>query len=237
MHLLLIRHGETDWNNEGRMQGSIDMPLNARGIEQAGKLAARLVAEEQIEVLYTSPLARARVTAEIIGQAFRLAPIPDPRLVERSIGKLEGLTLQEVETLYPKVYRAWREDTARVVFPEGEDQVEFQQRVLSFLDTIRSRPERQVAVVTHGGTLSMFLATLIGLDIQKRFPFRFDNTSLSKVNLTRRQPRVELLNDTCHLRPAIPELPRTQCEKPIVAEAVSLDPALSTDVAVSPETE
>ena len=237
MHLLLIRHGETDWNNEGRMQGSIDTPLNARGIEQAQRVAERLTAEERIDVLYTSPLARARLTAEIIGQACGLSPIPDPRLVERSTGKLEGLTLLEVEQLFPEVFRAWREDKARVVLPGGEDQQAFQERVVSFLDTVRSRHQDQVAVVTHGGTLSMLFATLMGLDIQKRFPFRFDNTSLSKVDFTRPRARIDLLNDTCHLRPAIIAMPAVQCEKPFMEPEISLNPTPSASVPVSLETE
>lgn len=201
MDLILIRHGETDWNLQERMQGQTDTPLNARGTAQAHRAAARLAAEHQIEVLYTSPLVRARVTAEIIADKFNLDPIGDVRLTERGVGQLEGLTLPEIGTAFPDVYKAWRDDKERVLLPGAEDTDEFQRRVLSFLEMARDRHAGQcVAAVTHGGTLSMLFGTLLGLDIHKRFPFRFDNTSISKVDLSRRRPRIYLLNDTCHLR-------------------------------------
>lgn len=216
MYLLLMRHGETDWNLEGRMQGRIDTPLNARGREQAKKLAERLAAEECIDVLYTSPLARARLTAEIIGKRFGLEPLPDVRLVERSAGKLEGMTMPEIEQRYPDVYCAWREDKDRLLLPDAEDKAEFQLRVLSFLELIHDRhSHQQVGVVTHGGTLSILFATLMGLDIQKRFPFRFDNAALSKVDFSRRRPRIDLLNDSCHLRAIGTESRSVECEEPL----------------------
>ncbi len=201
MNLILVRHGETDWNLQERMQGRTDTPLNERGMAQAEQAAARLAAEDPIEVLYTSPLMRARVTAEIIGKEFKLDPIADVRLTERGVGQLEGLTLTEIGKTFPEVVKAWREDKERVILPGAEDQVEFHRRVMSFLEMVRDRHAgQQVAVVTHGGTLSMFFAILLGLDIHKRFPFRFDNTSISKVDFSRPRPRVYLLNDTCHLR-------------------------------------
>ncbi len=242
MYLLLMRHGETDWNLEGRMQGRIDTPLNARGVEQAEKLAERLAVEERIDVLYTSPLARARLTAEIVGMRFGLAPLPDARLVERSAGRVEGMTMPEIEQRYPEVYRAWREDKDRLVLPGAEEPPEFQERVASFLEMIHGRhSDARVGVVTHGGTLSMFFATLMGLDIGKRFPFRFDNTALSKVDYSRRRPRIDLLNDTCHLRVESITTRAGACEKPLVESPVPVtaEPAagLAAELPRSLETE
>ncbi len=200
MYLLLIRHGETDWNSQGRMQGRIDMPLNIRGIEQAERLAQRLAEEEKIDVLYTSPLSRARATAEIIAQRFSLSPVPDLRLVERSVGKLEGLTVDEFRQTYPELYRLWHEGNDHFRLPDGETRDECAERIQSFLAMLRSRHAgARVALVTHGGTLSLMLGASIGLDLTKRFPFRFDNASLSKVDMKSRLPRIDLLNDTCHL--------------------------------------
>lgn len=202
MHLFLIRHGETDWNFEGRIQGWTDIPLNARGIEQATQLAERLAVEESIRSLYTSPLIRAQMTAGIIGQRIGLVPTADQRLIERSPGKVEGLTLAEIEHVFPDVYRAWRSDEEHVVLPEAEDQHMFRARVDSFLQMLRAQhTDSRVAVVTHGGTCGMMIATILGLDPTKRSPFRFDNTSVSRIDMARRRPRIELLNDTCHLLP------------------------------------
>ncbi len=213
MIALFIRHGETDWNHEGRMQGRTDTPLNALGREQAERLASRLVQEPPIDELYCSPLARAFETAAIIGQALGLEPRTDVRLVERSAGQLEGLTLADIEREYPAVFRAWRDDKSRPSLPGAEEQQAFQSRVVLFLQMLTTRPVGRIAVVTHGGTLSMVFATLMGLDIQSRFPFRFDNTSLSKVDLDGR-PRIELLNDSSHLRPARLPSPSAPCPDP-----------------------
>jgi broad specificity phosphatase PhoE len=182
------------------MQGRIDLPLNVRGIEQAERLAARLAEEEQIDVLYTSPLIRARATAEIIAQRFELHPIPDLRLVERSIGKLEGLTLDDFEQNYPDLYRLWRHSKDNFNLPDEETREECLERIQSFLAMLRSRyMGARVALVTHGGTLSLMLGASIGLDLTKRFPFHFDNASLSKLDMKIVRPRIDLLNDTCHL--------------------------------------
>jgi broad specificity phosphatase PhoE len=202
MYLLLIRHGETDWNIEGRMQGHSDTPLNANGIAQARRLAARVAAEESFSAMYASPLARARVTAEIVAQACGIAPILDDRLKEQCLGDFEGLTDAEFAQRFPGALAAWRADPLRSPLPGQEKRDAFQQRVQAFLDDLRARHSdgTRVAVVTHGGTIGMMLATLIGLDIGKRFPFWFDNASLSHVDLSGGRVRLRLLNDTCHLR-------------------------------------
>lgn len=200
MHLLLIRHGETDWNNEGRFQGHPDTPLNARGFEQAEKLAARL-AREKIDALYTSPLARARGTADMIAQKLGIAAVPDDRLKEKHLGELEGLTRGEFEQRQADLYHAWHVSKEHFPLPGEEAPPAFRQRVQEFLDDAQAQHAEaaQIAVVSHGGTLSMFLAVLIGLDINSRFPFWFDNASISRVDLSGRRPRLRSLNDTCHL--------------------------------------
>ena len=202
MHLLLLRHGETDWNSEGRMQGHSDTPLNANGIAQAHQLAARVASEESFAAMYASPLARARVTAEIIAQQCNLTPLLDDRLKEQCLGDLEGLTGTEFEQRFPEVLAAWRADPLQTPLPGQEKSDAFQQRVQAFLADLQARHAdgTRVAVVTHGGTIGMMLATLIGLDIGKRFPFWLDNASISHVDLSGGRVRVRLLNDTCHLR-------------------------------------
>ena len=201
-YLLLIRHGETDWNNEGRVQGHTDTPLNANGIAQAHQLAARIASEESFVVMYASPLARARVTAEIIARQCGTAPILDDRLKEQCLGEFEGMTGAEFEQRFPDALAAWRADPLRSPLPGQEQRDAFQRRVQSFLDDLRARyaDGARAAIVTHGGTIGMMLATLIGLDIGKRFPFWFDNASLSHVDLSGGRVRLRLLNDTCHLR-------------------------------------
>jgi broad specificity phosphatase PhoE len=200
MHLFLIRHGETDWNNEHRIQGNTDTPLNANGIAQAKQLAAR-IAGEKIAALYASPLARARATAEIIADKAGVALILDDRLKEKGLGDLEGLTVDEFELRYPDLYRGWISSADHFPLPGEESPAQLRERIVAFLDDLRTRHTNgaRVAIVTHGGTISMFVSTLIGLAVNQRSPFWFDNASITLADLTGARPRVKLLNDTCHL--------------------------------------
>ncbi|MDE3090678.1 MAG: histidine phosphatase family protein, partial [Chloroflexota bacterium] len=137
MRLLLIRHGETDWNNEGRIQGHTDTPLNARGFEQAKRLAARLACEK-LDAIYTSPLARARATADLIAQEHGVAAMLDDRLKEKYLGELEGLTSGEFELRYPDLYREWHASKEHFPLPGEEPPLAFRQRVQEFLDAVRA---------------------------------------------------------------------------------------------------
>jgi broad specificity phosphatase PhoE len=201
MQLVLVRHGETDWNSEGRMQGHINIPLNASGIAQANRVAQRL-AEETIDALYSSPLARARMTADVIAERIGLVPIWDDRLMERQQGEFEGLTAVEFAQHNPDIYHAWKYSPDHVAIPGEETLAHFQDRVQAFLDQVGAdhSSDQQVAIVTHGGTISMILAALIKWDVNRRTPFWFDNVSISKVDLSGSRPRIRLLNDTCHVR-------------------------------------
>ncbi len=201
MYLLLIRHGETDWNNDGRIQGHTDTPLNARGIEQAGKLAIR-IASENPEIIYSSPLARARMTAEIVGNKCNLFPSFDDRLKEKGLGEMEGMTAADFKQRYPELYERWHTSHEHVALPGEETPLALQHRIQTLLDELRAKHpgDTRVAVVSHGGTIGMLIGMVIGLDIKKRFPFWFDNASVSHLDFTGIRPRLRLLNDTCHLR-------------------------------------
>jgi len=198
LRLFLIRHGRSEWNAAHRIQGCADSPLDEVGHVQARQLAARLHEAPPVTV-YTSPLLRARETADVIGQVFDIPVVPEGRLREYDVGALSGLTWVQVEAQYPEVARQWQEDIENVSLPEAEDRAIFRERVVAGFDDIVARhSEGPVAVVSHGGTLGIYLNHLIGLP--RRFsPFRFSNVSLSIVDVNPRRPRVILLNDTCHL--------------------------------------
>lgn len=201
MHLFLIRHGETDWNTERRIQGHTDTLLNSRGIEQAEKLAARLATDEKVQVIYSSPLERARVTAQAIAKKIGVEPIYDDRLIEKHLGVYEGRSFGEIEQDDPEIARLWRESKEHFQLPGEETPADLQKRVREFLDEITPQHNgSRVAVVSHGGTINMLVSTLLDLDINRRWPFWFDNASVSYVDLTGPRARLRLLNDTCHLR-------------------------------------
>jgi 2,3-bisphosphoglycerate-dependent phosphoglycerate mutase len=146
--LLLVRHGETDWNADGRLQGHTDRPLSDHGRRQARKLAEELSGEE-IEAVYSSDLARARETAEVVGDRLGLPVELDPELREKDWGNWEGLTAVERD---------------RVEFA-GESTEAHQQRMLRALERISERHpgDARVLVVTHGGSMRRVQAAAMGL--------------------------------------------------------------------------
>jgi len=145
--LLLVRHGETDWNAEGRLQGHTDRPLNERGRRQARSLAEEL-AKREISAVYTSDLARARQTADIVAAHLGLPVVVEADLREKNWGSWEGLTAAERE---------------RVAY-EGETTEEHRERTLRAVRRIADcHPGRRVAVVTHGGSLRRVQAAVLGI--------------------------------------------------------------------------
>ena len=151
--LVLIRHGETEWNRAGRMQGHLDIPLSHAGVEQALRLADRLAGEEY-DVLVSSDLRRALQTAEAIAARTFSSVVVDPRLRERNLGVLQGLTRDEAERGQAEVLRRYQSGEADFVIPEGESQRAFFTRVVGALTQLaHDNPGRRILVVSHGGVL------------------------------------------------------------------------------------
>lgn len=160
--LFLVRHGETDWNRDGRWQGGSDTRLNETGREQARELADTL--DGSIDALYSSDLARARETAEILGAKLGLEVQLDERLRERGFGAWEGLTSAEIEERFAKSHQRWRAGEG-----PGADDAEpfdtFAGRITAFLDEVLERhPDEEVLVVAHGGSIRVIHALAQGLD-------------------------------------------------------------------------
>jgi broad specificity phosphatase PhoE len=202
MKLLLIRHGESIANTEGRLQGQLDSPLSDRGREQARALAARLLHERRtIAAIYASDLSRSAETAEILATGLSAPLHLDARLREYDVGDLTGVIWSEVEFLFPELWQRLHEDGEYVAFPGEEGNEAFHARIAAVLAGIQARHSDgdTVAVVGHGGSLGMLLAHLLGMDTRRPLPFRFGNASLSIVEAGGRRLRLTLLNDTCHL--------------------------------------
>ena len=159
--LLLLRHGETDWNRDGRWQGHSDTQLNEEGRQQARRVAAQLA---DIDVIYASDLARARETADIIAAELGLDVRIDARLRERSFGAWEGLTAPEIEEQFAEDLASWRlGDGAGPHDAEPFDV--FAARIHDFVDEVVGRhPDKTVLVVGHGGSIRVIHALASGLD-------------------------------------------------------------------------
>ena len=163
--LVLVRHGETDWNRERRFQGHADVPLNDEGRRQALELADRL-AGETYAAAYSSPLKRAIETAQILASRLHFEIEPRGGLMEVDVGSWSGLTTAEVESRFPEGFRRWADDSSGG-WTDGETYDELGRRVVADLFTIAARhPDEQVLAVTHGGAIRAVLAAIAGLSFE-----------------------------------------------------------------------
>jgi broad specificity phosphatase PhoE len=180
--LYLIRHGRTAWNNDDRLQGWADEPLDAVGREQARALGAGLHAVP-FDAIYSSPLKRARETAESLAEPHALRVRLDDRLRERHVGAWAGLTLEQARALAPERFDGdWRQAGA----PGGDAQPALTARVVAALyDILAAYPDGTVAVVSHGGALSAGLAHLLGIPAGGAVSFSFHNTAIARLSLRR----------------------------------------------------
>ncbi|RME88118.1 MAG: alpha-ribazole phosphatase [Anaerolineae bacterium] len=156
--LYLIRHGETDWNVEGRWQGQANVPLNARGRAQAARLAQALK-DVPFDAVYSSDLARARETAEALARLKGLPVHEDPRLREIHQGEWQGMLVTEIQARYAERFERRKSDPLRVAPPGGETVAKVRERVVRALEEILAKhPGGTVAVVSHGFALAVALA-------------------------------------------------------------------------------
>jgi len=198
MKLILVRHGETDWNKERRYQGQLDVPLNARGRWQA-EHAAGALAGLPVDYLISSDLQRALATAEAIGSVCGRGVTADPRLREMSYGKWEGLTVDEIKEHYDGEYRHWRTDPATYPPEGGEGLAAAVRRVEHVLQDVAQVEAETVVLVSHGGTLRILLRYLLGLPPDAYWQFKIENASISTVQISAVGNRLVRMNDTGHL--------------------------------------
>lgn len=199
-YVIVVRHGETEWNTEGRRQGHLDSTLTAKGRAQAEALAQRFTAES-CSAIYSSDLGRAYETARAIAETTGHEVVCDARLRERHLGIFQGLDGAEIRKRYPMEYEEHRNGGADHAVPSGESFRQQTERNMGCLEELGRRHEGEIImVVTHGGVLSaLFRHTLsISLDAPRRFSFK--NAS---VNLFKFQDGIwglETWGDITHLR-------------------------------------
>jgi broad specificity phosphatase PhoE len=179
--LLLVRHGETDWNVERRWQGHADRPLNKRGRSQARELAERVVLE-RIDAVYSSDLARALETAQIVARRIGMKVLALRELREVDVGEFSGLTSEEIAELYPAAGARTRR--RGYGWEQGESLAEMEARVLGAVRRIAAaHPVGRVLVVGHGGTIRALAAVAAGLDHAERRlrPLVVGNCSVARI--------------------------------------------------------
>jgi 2,3-bisphosphoglycerate-dependent phosphoglycerate mutase len=204
MKLLLVRHGESVGNFEGRLQGHTDYPLTERGREQALLTADRLRLVGVTDI-YSSPLLRALTTAEVIGERIGKPPIDLPGVREYDFGQLAGSTYAEVRQRFAAEARDGAPQER--LYPGEEGREAFFERVTEAVwGVIDGHPGESVAVVAHGGPIALICQSILGLPYRRPMPFAVDNCSITTIavrdepTMDARQRTVLLtLNDTCHL--------------------------------------
>jgi len=180
--LLLIRHGETQWNAQGRIQGHRDIGLSERGTRQA-QLLAQFLAREDIDVVFASDLSRAHDTARPLAQARGVDLHIDWRLRERGFGLFEGHTYEEAEANWPNEYAIWRRRDPAYAVPGGESYLTARTRVFEFLSEILHRHAgATVAVVTHGGVLDIVYRAALAIPWETPRSHILPNASINRVD-------------------------------------------------------
>ena len=203
MKLHLVRHGETDINAAGRLQGSTDSRLTERGQRQARELAVASLAWNPAAI-YSSPLQRARDVAARMADVTGLAVADEPRLTEMHMGALEGVTIQQMRDGWPELYQGWRRDASSVTMPDGESLGMVQERAMAAfadLDYAHDVADTVIAV-THNFTIRCIVAAVLDLPLANINYMDLGLGSRTTITTGRRGRRLNQYNAVDHLTPA-----------------------------------
>lgn len=204
-NIVLIRHGETAWNAERRLQGHIDIGLSGEGQRQADAMA-RALAGEAFSAIYSSDLRRAADTAAPLARLKDLPVQQLPGLRERCYGIFEGMLYAEIEAAFPGEFAAWQSRDVDAVMPEGERKAEsFRQFYARTTDTIatlaRRHPGRQIAIVAHGGVLECAYRAALGMPLASPRHFQVLNASINRMSYVDGKLVLATWGDIAHLTP------------------------------------
>jgi probable phosphoglycerate mutase len=198
--LVVVRHGETVWNLDGRQQGHLDSPLTELGVRQAEALASAL-RSAHCRALYSSDLGRAAQTAAIVGRALGLQVVTDERLRERHLGILQGRTMADFEREHPDHYALLRGSDPDYAIPGGESARQRHERCVACAEEVARRHTGQsIVLVTHGGPLGSLMRHALGLPLAGPRRFSLLNASINTFAFKGGEWRLVNWGDTHHLR-------------------------------------
>jgi probable phosphoglycerate mutase len=203
--IVLIRHGETDMNRELRFQGHVDVALNATGLEQARRLAARM-AGELAHACYASDLLRARQTAQPVAAQMALQPVPESGLREQSFGRVDGMRVDDIKVQHPQAWEGWLRFEEDYAMPEGESTRQFHARVMEALHRlVAAHPQETIVVVTHGGVLDMIYRTARSLGLNGPRQSDIPNAGVNRIRMGAGAIEIVDWADTRHLADLPPQ--------------------------------
>ncbi|MEM8535959.1 MAG: histidine phosphatase family protein [Chloroflexota bacterium] len=200
MRLLIVRHGESEWNRQGLYQGQYDAPLSELGLQQADALGQRL-ANEPLFAMYTSPLQRAAKTAEAVARYHTEIPFyTEKSLLEIDHGQWEGLTSTQVGERFGAGLQEWRVHPTRAQMPDGESFSNILKRVLDFRDRLyEQHPEQNILVSTHDVVVKILVADALGMNMDRINRIWVTNASISVIEYGNDLPYLVSLSEACHL--------------------------------------
>lgn len=183
MKLLLIRHGQTDWNVEGKIQGSYNSELNDNGIRQAKELSEKIInGHYKFSKIYTSRQKRAIKTAQILSEAARIDYVPIEGLEEINLGLWEGLSWAEVKEKFPNEYEEWYVNRRYTQPPQGESYQQMLERVLTVIHKIIGENDKNIAIVTHSAVIMCIQCYLTDTPFEEMTKFKTDNTAIIELD-------------------------------------------------------
>jgi probable phosphoglycerate mutase len=199
--ILAIRHGETAWNADTRIQGHIDIPLNVKGQWQAAQLAKALAAQDKLHAVYSSDLKRAHQTATAVAALQGLEVVSHPGLRERGFGAFEGKTFAEIEIALPEDSLLWRKRDPHWTPPHGgESLIVMEQRVRQTLNELASQHTGQhIALFAHGGVMDLLYRIATQQDLQAPRTWALTNTAINRLLWTPQSVSLVGWSDTSHL--------------------------------------
>ena len=202
MKLVLVRHGETEWNKLGKFQGHCDISLNSRGMAQARE-TARAVVAWQHSAVYSSPLNRTMQVAQEISQLGGMPVLGVAGFRELSLGDLEGVTGEEMRLSWPEVYSAWNDDPAAVTMPNGESLRDLQDRAWnSLVELEHAHPQDDtLIIVSHNFAIRTMVGKVLGMSLSNFHRMSLSVSSICVIESDQRGHRLMCYNSTCHLSP------------------------------------
>ena len=198
--LIVLRHGETAWNVDTRIQGQLDIGLNATGVRQAQQLGEAL-ADETVAAIYASDLARARDTALAVAGPLGMEVVAEPRLRERAFGQFEGRTFADIEANSPDEARRWRTRDPDFEPEGGESLIVFRRRVTAVASELAARhPGALVVLVAHGGVMDVLYRAATGQELQAPRTWHLGNAAINRLLWTPQGFSLIGWGDIAHLR-------------------------------------
>lgn len=199
--IILIRHGQTAWNQAERIRGQVDIPLDEVGLAQAEATAARVADEWKPVAVYSSPLVRAVQTAQAIARRCNLDIQTVAGINDMNFGQWQGLPYDEVERRWPDLAQAWLRTPHTVTFPGGENLALVRERAMAALHQLIERhPDGEIVIVAHTVVNRVLLCAVLGLENSEYWRIGQDTCAINVIEWRRGKFFIHSLNDTCHLR-------------------------------------